>query len=67
MRGLAVSVFQNIICLAVDTKNRADNFKHNLKLNLSYKKNNQVTYCRCLNNNTMFPANKTEYIYFFIF
>lgn len=39
MRGLAVLAFQNIMRLAADTKNRADNFKHNLKLNLSNKMN----------------------------
>lgn len=63
IRGLAVSDFQNIMCLAVDTKNTADNFKHNLKLKLSYKKNNQVTYCcRRFDNNTMFSANRTEFL-----
>lgn len=61
--SLAVSAFQNIMCLAVDTKNTADNFKHNLKLKLSYKKNNQVTdCCRHLNNNIMFSANRTEFL-----
>lgn len=67
-KSLVVSAFQNIMCLAVDTKNTADNFKHNLKLKLSYKKNNQVTdCCRHLNNSTVFSQqNRTFNMYMFL-